>query len=201
MARYIDSKCKLCRREGVKLYLKGDRCEGPKCPITRQRSFPGQHGASRKRKRPSDFSLQLREKQKTKRIYGVLERQMRNYFDEARLTRGRTGEALRQALELRLDNVVYRLGLGRSRSESRQRIRQGKITIDGKKVSIPSCRVTVGQKIGLVGNNLVVKANLILPDWLSLEKKKGVGAVKKLPSRESLGQDIDEKLIVEYYSR
>lgn len=201
MARYAGPKCKLCRREEVKLYLKGERCEGPRCPITRQRGIPGQHGTSRRRKRHSDFALQLREKQKLKRIYGVLERQMKNYFAEARLARGGTGEALLQELELRLDNVVYRLGLGGSRAGARQCIRQGKITVDQKKVDVPSYRVRRGQKIGFLGEGLVIRENIVLPDWLFWDKKRNVGAVKKLPSRESIDQDLDEKLIVEYYSR
>lgn len=126
---------------------------------------------------------------------------MKNYFREARRARVGTGEALLQALELRLDNIVYRLGWGRSRAESRQRIRQGKITVDGKKVDIPSYRVAVGQKINIVGEGLEKKENLILPHWLSGNKKGAVGVVKQIPPRESLDQEIDEKLIVEYYSR
>lgn len=201
MARNTGPKCRLCRREGVKLYLKGERCEGPKCPITRQRGFPGQHGTSRRRKRPSDFAIQLREKQKLKRIYGVSERQMRNFFAEARRSREGTGEALLKKLELRLDNVVYRLGLGRSRAEARQRVRQGKITVGGEKVDIPSYRLRVGQKIKLTERLLETRKNLILPNWLSFDKKSGEGLIAKPPPREATDQDIDEKLIVEYYSR
>lgn len=210
MARYTDAKCRLCRREGVKLYLKGERCEGVKCPITRQRSLPGQHGAKRQR-RSSDYALQLREKQKTKRIYGILERQFRKYVEEAksakgeagqpRRARGEPGAALLQKLELRLDNVVYRLGLGQSRSHARQLIRQGKFTVNGKKVDIPSFELSAGDEIGFAGRVLEVRKNLIIPDWLSWDQKNNTGTVKSVPGREQIEQDIDETLIIEYYSR
>ena len=200
MGKYVGPKCRLCRREGVKLYLKGERCEGVKCPITRQRPLPGQHGAKRGR-RPSDYALQLREKQKVKRIYGLLERQFRKYVEEAKSARGRSGTVLLQKLELRLDNVVYRLGLAKSRSHARQLVRQGKFKVDGNKVDIPSFGLAVGNQIGFAGEPLEVRKNLIIPDWLSWDKKGKIGAVKAVPEREQLEQDIDEGLIIEYYSR
>jgi len=200
VARYVGPKCRLCRREGVKLYLKGERCEGVKCPITRQRSFPGQHGAKRAR-RPSDYSLQLREKQKTKRVYGVLERQFRKYVEEAKLAKGEAGTVLLQKLELRLDNAVYRLGLSRSRSHARQLVRQGRFNVNGKKVDIPSLRLGVGDTIGFAKDPLEIRKNLIVPDWLSWSKKSKIGTVKTVPEREHIEQDIDESVIMEYYSR
>jgi len=201
MARYVGPKCRLCRREGVKLYLKGERCEGAKCPVTRQRSFPGQHGVSRRRPRPSAYSLQLREKQKVKRIYGILERQFKKYVDEAKAEKGNAGTLLLQKLELRLDSVVYQLGLGMSRSHVRQLLRQGKFVVNGKKVDIPSFELSVGDKIGFADKPLEIRKNLIIPDWLSWDKKSKVGTVKRVPEREEMEQDIDESIIMEYYSR
>ena len=201
MARYTDAKCRLCRREGVKLYLKGERCEGVKCPIARQRPFPGQHGVSRRRPRPSAYSLQLREKQKVKRIYGILERQFRKYVDEAKAEKGNSGTILLQKLELRLDSVVCQLGLGRSRAHARQLLRQGKFVVNGKKVDVPSFEASIGDKIGFADKPLEVRKNLIIPDWLSWDKKTKVGTVKSVPEREQIEQDIDESIIMEYYSR
>ncbi len=199
MARYVGPKCRLCRREGVKLYLKGERCEGAKCPVTRQRSFPGQHGVSRRR--PSAYSLQLREKQKVKRIYGILERQFRKYVDEAKAEQGNSGTILLQKLELRLDSVVYQLGLGRSRAHVRQLLLQGKFVVNGTKVDIPSFEASIGDKIGFADKPLEVRKNLIIPDWLSWDKKTKVGTVKSIPERKQIEQDIDESIIMEYYSR
>jgi len=201
MARYVGPKCRLCRREGTKLYLKGERCEGAKCPIARQRAFPGQHGVSRRRRRPSAYSLQLREKQKVKRIYGILERQFRKYVDGAKASKGNAGAALLQRLELRLDNVIFQLGLGQSRSHVRQLLRQGKFSVNGKKVDIPSFELSVGDKMGFADKPMEIRKNLVLPDWLSWDKKKSVGTVKAVPEREQIEQDIDEALIMEYYSR
>ena len=200
MARYVGPKCRLCRREGVKLYLKGERCEGAKCPVTRQRSFPGQHGSKRSR-RPSEYSLQLREKQKVKRIYGILERQFKNYVDEAKAEKGNSSTVLLQKLELRLDNVLYRLGLGGSRAHVRQLLRQGKFVVNGKKIDIPSFELSVGDKVGFADKPLEIRKNLIVPDWLSWDKKTNVGTVKATPKREQIEQDIDEAIIIEYYSR
>jgi small subunit ribosomal protein S4 len=200
MAHYTGPKCRLCRREGTKLYLKGERCESAKCPITRQRSLPGQHGGKRRR-RPSEYSLQLREKQKVKRIYGILEEQFRKYVEEASAAKGETGTALLQKLELRLDNVVYRLGLGESRNHCRQLVRQGKFTVNDKKTDIPSFAVAVGDKIGFANKPVEARKNLIIPDWLSWDKKVKIGTVKRQPEREDLEQDVDETAIIEYYSR
>ena len=200
MARYTGPKCRLCRREGTKLYLKGERCEGVKCPITRQRSLPGQHGGKRRR-RPSAYSLQLREKQKVKRVYGILERQFRKYVEEAKATKGRAGIVLLQKLERRLDNVVYRLGLAQSRPHARQLLRQGKFSVNGKKADIPSFELSSGDKVGFTDKALEIRKNLIIPDWLSWDKKSSTGTVKTLPERDQIEQDIDESVIMEYYSR
>ncbi len=200
MARYAGPKCRLCRREGTKLYLKGERCEGAKCPITRQRKLPGQHGAKRQR-RPSEYSLQLREKQKVKRIYGILERRFKNYIEEAKAAKGQAGLVLLQKLERRLDNTIYRLGLGKSRAHCRQLLRQGKFTVNSQKVDIPSFETSEGDKIGFEDHPVEIRKNLILPDWLSWNKKSKIGTIKRLPKREEIEQDIDETIIMEYYSR
>lgn len=207
MARYTDSKCRLCRREGIKLFLKGERCYSPKCPVERKGAvIPGQHGQKR-RKRVSDYSRQLREKQKTKRLYGVLERQFKNYFKKAIKDRETTGEMLLQLLETRLDNVVFRLGLVPSRSVARQLVSHGHILVDGKKVNIPSYQVGTGQIVTLTTKGLgidQVKKSLAekerkVPDWL--KRKAAVGKIARLPKREEIDVDIDEHLIVEFYSR
>ncbi|TSC54500.1 MAG: small subunit ribosomal protein S4 [Microgenomates group bacterium LiPW_31] len=207
MARYLDSKCRLCRREGTKLFLKGERCFSPKCPLEKRGAVsPGQHGLKRSR-RLSEYGIQLREKQKAKRTYGVLERQFRRYFKKAFKKRGVTGEALLQLLELRLDNVVYRLGFVPSRSVARQIVHHGHILVDGKKVDIPSYQVKPGQVINLNPKAMkmeVVKKSLAekkkeIPSWL--QKKAAVGKIIRLPTREEIGADIAEQLIVEYYSR
>ncbi len=207
MARYLDSKCRLCRREGTKLFLKGERCLTPKCPLEKKGAVaPGQHGL-KMRRRLSEYGVQLREKQKAKRTYGVLERQFRRYFKKAFKKRGVTGEALLQLLELRLDNVVYRLGLVPSRSVARQLVHHGHILVDGKKVDIPSYQVKPGQVINLNPKAMkieVVKKSLAekkkeIPSWL--QKKAAVGKIIRLPTREEIGADIAEQLIVEYYSR
>jgi len=207
MARYLDSKCRLCRREGRKLFLKGERCFSPKCPLEKKGAVaPGQHGL-KMRRRLSEYGVQLREKQKAKRTYGVLERQFRRYFKKAFKKRGATGEALLQLLESRLDNVVYRLGFVPSRSVARQLVHHGHILVDGKKVDIPSYQVKPGQVINLNLKAMkmeVVKKSLAekkkeIPSWL--QKKAAVGKIIRLPTREEIGADIAEQLIVEYYSR
>jgi len=207
MARYLDSKCRLCRREGTKLFLKGERCFSPKCPLEKKGAVaPGQHGL-KMRRRLSEYGVQLREKQKAKRTYGVLERQFRRYFKKAFKKRGVTGEALLQLLESRLDNVVYRLGFVPSRSVARQLVHHGHILVDGKKVDIPSYQVKPGQVINLNPKAMkieVVKKSLAekkkeIPSWL--QKKAAVGKIIRLPTREEIGADIAEQLIVEYYSR
>lgn len=207
MARYLDSKCRLCRREGTKLFLKGERCFSPKCPLEKRGAvFPGQHGLKRSR-RLSEYGIQLREKQKARRTYGVLERQFRRYFKQAFKKRGVTGEALLQFLESRLDNVVYRLGFVPSRSVARQLVPHGHILVDGKKVDIPSYQVKPGQLVSLAPKALkmesVVKSlaekKKEIPPWL--QKKATVGKMIRLPKKEEIGADIREQLIVEYYSR
>ncbi|PIU02133.1 30S ribosomal protein S4 [Candidatus Shapirobacteria bacterium CG09_land_8_20_14_0_10_49_15] len=207
MARLVDAKCRRCRREGVKLFLKGERCYSAKCPIDKKGAVPpGEHGAKRRR-RPSDYGLQLREKQKVKRLYGVLERQFRRYFNQARKVKAMTGEVLLQLLETRLDNVTYRLGLAASRSISRQLVSHGFIQVNGKKVNIPSYQARPGDVISLVpaGLNLSrVKESLADKDrkvssWL--QRKAVIGKILRLPKREEIEADIDENLIVEYYSR
>lgn len=207
MARYTDAKCRLCRREGAKLFLKGERCYSPKCPIERKGAVPpGQHGQKRRR-RQSDYGRQLREKQKTKRLYGVLERQFKNYFKKATKAREATGEVLLQFLERRLDNVVFRLGLVPSRSLARQLVNHGHVLVDGKKVDLPAYQVKLGQIIALTTKGLAidqVKKSLAekerkIPTWL--ERKAAVGKMTHLPKREEIDVDIDEHLIIEYYSR
>ena len=211
MARILTAKCRQCRREGVKLMLKGEKCEGPKCTMIKRNYAPGQHGLSRRRGKPSDYSFQLREKQKVKRIYGVLETQFRNYFEKADHKEGVTGEILLQLLETRLDNVVYRLGLAPSRNMARQLVNHDHFTVNGKKVNIPSYQVRVGDKIEFIKEshnskfykeilpNLVAKAST--PSWLKLDGKKIVGEVLSIPTRSEIDPEINEQLIVELYSK
>jgi small subunit ribosomal protein S4 len=209
MARLAGPKCRLCRREGVKLFLKGSRCMSAKCPLDKKGAVPpGQHGLKRKRRRPSEYSYQLREKQKAKRFYGVLERQFKNYFQKAsKIKKSTRGETLLQMLESRLDNVVYRLGFTPSRSIARQLVRHGHVLVNNKKVDIPSCQLkpeqiislsSQGLKINHVAKSLKEKDQKI-PGWLS--KKAAVGKMIRLPKREEIETDIDENLIVEFYSR
>lgn len=199
MAHYTGPKCKLCRREGVKLFLKGSRCESPKCAKVRRQQAPGQHGNPKRR--PSDYGLQLREKQKTKRIYGVLERQFRRYIKEATRFRGETGQFLLQQLERRLDNVVYRLGISLSRAHARQLIRQGKIKVNGKVLTIPSYLVSVGDKIELADGDSKTLREPGELSWLTWDESESRGEVIAFPKREEIQEPIDEKLIVEFYSR
>ena len=208
MARNLEPQCRQCRREGLKLYLKGDRCYSEKCGITKKPTAPGQHGTSRKK--VSEYGLQLREKQKVRRIYGVLERQFENYFEIAEKMKGITGENLLQILEGRLDNVVYRLGFANSRAQARQYVRHGHVTIDGKKVNIPSYITSVGETIGVRTKSATdinhFKAlregtgRAVVP-WLQVDYDKLEGNVAALPSREDIDIEIKEHLIVELYSR
>lgn len=207
MARYTEAKCRLCRREGMKLFLKGERCFSAKCPLERRGAVPpGQHGQRRGR-RLSDYGQRLREKQKAKRSYGILEKQFRRYFGRAIKVKGATGTALLQLLESRLDNLVYRLGFAPSRSVARQLVSHGHISVNGKKVDIASYQVKPGQAISLNPKGMgleIVKKSLAdkkkeTPQWL--EKKAAVGRMIRLPEREELGSDINEQLIVEYYSK
>ncbi len=208
MARYIGPVCRLCRREGMKLFLKGEKCAKKCCPINDRNFAPGQHGTSRKKQ--SEYGQQLREKQKAKRIYGVLETQFRNYFEVADKQHGVTGENLLQLLELRLDNVVYRLGFGRSRTEARQVVRHNHFTVNGKKVNIPSYQLKVGDVVAVRENSktlqrykdvLEVTGHRVVPEWLSADHDKLSGTVVSVPTREQIDAPVHETLIVELYSK
>ncbi|HWP34285.1 MAG TPA: 30S ribosomal protein S4 [Thermodesulfobacteriota bacterium] len=208
MARYTGPVCRLCRRETIKLYLKGDRCYSDKCAIERRNYPPGQHGQGRVK--VSEYGQQLREKQKVKRIYGVLERQFRRYFEAAERMKGITGENLLVLLERRLDNVVYRLGFANSRAEARQLVLHRHFTVNGRTVNIPSYLVKPGdvielkeksRKIARILDSLEAVARRGVPQWLDLEKEKFRGTVKALPSRSDLTMPIQEQLVVELYSR
>lgn len=207
MAKYTDAKCRLCRREGVKLFLKGARCYSPKCPIEKRGGqIPGQHGKKMGRPRLSGFGIQLREKQKTKRFYGVLESQLHRYYDEAIKSSQNTGEVLLQLLETRLDNLVYRLGLTGSRSLARQLVTHGNVLVNGQKIDVPSYGVKPGQVVAVSPRgakiNFVVealKAETKLPGWLS--RKDVIGKMERYPSRDEMPSDIKENLIIEFYSR
>lgn len=208
MARYTEARCRLCRREGVKLYLKGDRCYSNRCAIERRNFPPGQHG--RTRRKFTEYAVQLREKQKVRRIYGVLEAQFRNYFEKAERQRGITGENLLRLLERRLDNVVYRLGLAASRAEARQLVRHGHFKVNGRKVTIPSYLVRVGDKVSVAERSkelLRVKelieraAQTTPPAWLSYDPEGATGEVVAYPTRDQIDLPVKEQLIVELYSR
>lgn len=208
MARYTGPVCRLCRREGAKLYLKGDRCYTGKCAIDRRAYAPGQHGQGRKKQ--SEYGLQLREKQKARRIYGILETQFRNYFEKAENQKGVTGENLLRLLERRLDNVVYRLGFAGSRVEARQLVRHGHFIVNGKKVNIPSFLTKVGDVVEVAeksrDNNRIKElaeqaARKASPAWLESNADQFAGKVVAVPSREEIDVPIEEHLIVELYSR
>ncbi|MEX1376577.1 MAG: 30S ribosomal protein S4 [Eubacteriales bacterium] len=208
MARYTGPVCRLCRREGTKLFLKGDRCYSDKCAFNRRPVPPGQHGQGRRK--VSEYGLQLREKQKMRRAYGLLEKQFRLYFNKASRMKGlTTGEALLQLLELRLDNVVYRLGLGVSRAQSRQLVLHSHILINGKKVNIPSYQLQPGDVISVKeGSQSVdlfkaVKENGVsnLPKWLEMDAAKLTGKVLQKPERDDVDLTLEEHLVVEYYSK
>lgn len=209
MARYSGPVCRLCRREGSKLFLKGSRCLSDKCAIERRNYPPGQHGRRRGR-RPSDYQVQLRQKQKVKRIYGVFERQFRKYFKEAAQRRGITGEALLIGLERRLDNVVYRTGLALSRAHARQIVRHGHIQVNGGRVDIPSYQTSQGDVIAVASGskkNIAIKmaaenaTAVERPNWLQADLDALEGRVVQLPTRADLDIDIQEQLIVELYSK
>lgn len=208
MARYTGADCRQCRREGEKLFLKGDRCYTDKCGIEKRPYPPGQAG--KKRPRDSEYRVQLREKQKAKRIYGVLEKQFRTYYQIATRQPGITGENLLRLLESRFDNAVYRLGFAASRDEARQMVRHGHFTVDGHKVDIPSFRVRAGSVIAVAEkakDMTTIKAALIssskieVPGWLEVDVEKLQGRVLSLPSREQIEAPIREQLIVELYSK
>jgi small subunit ribosomal protein S4 len=207
MARYTDAVCRLCRREGMKLFLKGERCYTEKCAIEKRNFPPGQHGKTRKQKMQG-YGVQLREKQKVKRIYGVLEDQFRRYFESADRTRGITGETLLQLLERRFDNVIYRLGLATSRAQARQLVRHGHFQVNGKKVDIPSYSLRSGdvvtirptsQKAPTILHAIEEVKGRGIPAWLSFDG--AAGKVVSLPTREQINLPVQEQLIVELYSK
>jgi small subunit ribosomal protein S4 len=208
MARYTGSVCRLCRREGIKLYLKGERCFSEKCAVDRRPFPPGQHGQGRRRN--SEYGLQLREKQKARRFYGVLEKQFEAYYDEAARRQGITGENLLQILESRLDNVVYRLGFAASRAEARQLVRHGHFTVNGRKVDIPSYLTKVGdviaireksQQLDRIKTLLENAESRSIPPWLELDLAAKSGKIVRLPAREEIDTPVAEQMIVEHYSR
>jgi small subunit ribosomal protein S4 len=208
MAKYTGSKCRQCRREGGKLFLKGEKCFTSKCPVENRPFPPGQHG--QRRTRLSDYATQLREKQKVRRIYGVLEKQFRNYYRKAAGTKGSTGENLLQLLEGRLDNVVYRMGFSSSRSESRQLVRHNGISVNGARVNIPSYQVQPSDVVGITEKGRSqsrIKSAIELAqqrgfsDWIDVDTKKIEGVYKSRPERGELPADINEHLIVELYSK
>jgi small subunit ribosomal protein S4 len=208
MAKYTEAKCRMCRREGAKLFLKGDRCFTDKCAYDRRPYAPGQHG--RARKKTSDYAVQLREKQKVRRVYGVLEKQFHGYFVKADKARGVTGAILLSYLERRLDNVVYRLGFANSRNQARQLVRHGIFTLNGRKVTIPSLQVRVGDEVAVPEKNRKIPvlaeareaiARRGCPAWLEADAAAFKGAVKALPQRDDIQFPINEHMIVELYSK
>jgi len=208
VARYAGSVCRLCRREGTKLFLKGDRCYSDKCSVERRNYAPGQHG--QRRSKFSPFAVQLREKQKVRRMYGLLEKQFRGYFEKADRQRGVTGENLLTLLERRLDNMVYRLGFASSRNEARMLVRQNHFFVNKKRVNIPSYLTNPGDMIEVkeksrnvtrIQEAMEAVARRGVPSWLELDKNRFVGTIKALPMREELTMPIQEQLIVELYSK
>ena len=209
MARYKDAVCRLCRREGMKLFLKGAKCFTEKCPVEKRNFAPGQHGRDRKAK-VVGYGLQLREKQKAKRIYFAQENQFRNYFEKAARKPGVTGELLLQQLERRLDSVVFRLGFGTARRQARQLVRHGHVLVNGKKVNIPSYQVNVGEEISIKESSRTLTvleaakefaSHQNLPTWLEIDRDNFKGKVLSLPKREDIQQPVNEQLIVELYSK
>ena len=208
MARYTGSVCRLCRREGAKLFLKGSRCYSKKCSFERRPTPPGQHGV--RRRKMGEYGIQLREKQKVRRVYGVLERQFRNYFNEAETHVGVTGEALLQSLETRLDNVVFRLGFASSRAQARQLVTHGHFAVNGVPTNVASYKMRTGDRVEVRESHRSREAFKVIretlkshtaPDWLSLDAAKLAGSVASLPRRDQMPLDLSEQLVVEYYSR
>lgn len=208
MAKYTEAKCRICRREGCKLFLKGDRCFTGKCAFDRRPLAPGQHG--RARKKVSEYATQLREKQKTRRTYGLLERQFHSYFTKADMQKGVTGTNLLVLLECRLDNVVYRLGFANSRNQARQLVRHGLFTLNGHKVNIPSIQLRVGDSVEIPEKNRQVKifadaqetiGRRGTPNWLEADYDAFKSTVKAMPQREDIRTEVNEQLIVELYSK
>lgn len=209
MARYTEAVCRQCRREGTKLFLKGDKCYSDKCPFSRRSFAPGQHGHARPKK-ASEYGLQLREKQKARRTYGVLEKQFRLYFEKADRQKGVTGTNLLVTLERRMDNIVYRMGLAESRNQARQLVRHGHFTVNGKKVNIPSYQVKAGDVVAVreasrsseIFKELAEsQSQRTLPLWMEVNAAEFSGSVTRYPSREEIDTQVDEQLIVELYSR
>jgi small subunit ribosomal protein S4 len=208
VAKYTEAKCRLCRRQGEKLFLKGEKCFSAKCAIEKRGFPPGQHG--KRRTRLTDYAIQLREKQKVRRIYGVLEKQFRRYYQEASRRKGSSGENLLQLLECRLDNILYRMGVGASRSESRQLVRHNAVTINGRKVNIPSYQVQANDVIAVTGaavKQLRIQASMQFSqqqggcEWLDVDPEKLQAVFKGAPERSDLPAEINEHLIVELYSK
>jgi len=204
----VQTVCRICRREGMKLYLKGTRCESDKCAFEKRGYAPGQHG--QKRRKETEYGLQLREKQKVKRIYGLLERQFRRYFSIASRKKGITGETLLQLLEQRLDNTTYRMGFAESRRQARQIVRHGMILVNGQKVDIPSYTLKAGDKLSLTEKyrgNVTLKRSLEslqkrnVPEWLEVDATSFSGVFKKIPTKEEIALPVQEQLIVELYSK
>jgi small subunit ribosomal protein S4 len=209
MARYLDGKCRQCRREGIRLYLKGDRCYTDKCAIERRAYPPGEHGQSR-RPKVSPYAQQLREKQKARRIYGVMERQFRKYFQWAERRKGVTGEILLQLLETRLDNVIYRLGVAGSRNAARQVVRHGHVRVNGRKVTSPSFGLRPGdvvavaeksRELAFIKDAVSNRRRTEMQDWLEFDEKAMTGKLVQVPSREQIPVPLQEQLIVELYSK
>lgn len=206
MAKYIEADCRLCRREGTKLFLKGERCLSKKCAMERRPVVPGQHGMARKKF--TEYGRQLREKQKVKRAYGLLEKQMHAYYEEAERLNGITGETMLSLIERRLDNVVYRMGIGSSRAEARQIVNHGHICVNGKRVDIPSYQVNAGDVISIKENKRqkemfkeLKEVKVVMPKWLEFDSTKLEGRILELPKRDDIDLAIEEHLIVELYSR
>lgn len=206
MAKYIEADCRLCRREGTKLFLKGERCLSKKCAMERRPVVPGQHGMARKKF--TEYGRQLREKQKVKRAYGLLEKQMHAYYEEAERLNGVTGETMLSLIERRLDNVVYRMGIGSSRAEARQIVNHGHICVNGKRVNIPSYQVKAGDTVSIKENKRqkemfkeLKEVKVVMPKWLEFDSTKLEGRILELPKRDDIDLAIEEHLIVELYSR
>jgi len=209
MARVITASCRLCRREGEKLFLKGTRCSADKCAFARREYAPGQHGQMRRRK-ASNYAIQLREKQKAKRTYGVLEKQFENYFKKAEKAKGATGEVLIQLLERRIDNLVYRACFASSRSSARQLVSHGFVKVNGKKVNIPSYLIKVGDEIQIRGKDTQIKdiketvkllEDRTIPEWIGVSAEDLLAKITRLPIKSDIGLAIEESLIVELYSK
>ena len=206
MAKYTGADCKICRREGCKLFLKGERCLTKKCAFERRPNVPGVHGAARKK--ITEYGLQLREKQKVRRAYGLQEKQFRSYYEKANTMRGKVGENMLSLLERRLDNVVYRMGIGASRAESRQIVNHGHITVNGKTVNIPSYIIKVDDVVSIKENKRELQmfkdlkdVKVVMPKWLEFDSSKLTGKINALPTREDIDMNIQEHLIIELYSK